>query len=57
MWTYDLTEYLMVYFKTIIALASMTYLVNLDTYELHPHDKKEAFNNFIDECYGFTLSI
>jgi hypothetical protein len=28
--------------KTIIALASMTYIVDLDAYELHPGDKKES---------------
>ena len=36
-------------FETIIALASMTYVVDLDAYELHPEDEK-VFNDFIDEC-------
>ena len=39
----------MVELKTIIALASMTYTLDLDAYELHPWDKKN-FNGFIDEC-------
>jgi hypothetical protein len=42
--------------KTIIALASMTYITNLDAYECHQGDEK-VFNDFIDECYGFALDI
>ena len=34
-WTYDLTYHLMVDLKTIMALASMIYMVDLDAYELH----------------------
>ena len=30
-------------------IASLTYIVDLDAYELHPGDEK-AFNNFINEC-------
>ena len=33
---YNLTDHLMVILTTIIALASMTYVVHLDAYELHP---------------------
>ena len=29
-------DHLRVYLETIIALASMTYIVDLDAYELHP---------------------
>jgi hypothetical protein len=43
---YHLTNHLMVYLETIIALASMTYIVDLDAYELHSRDRK-VFNNFI----------
>ena len=39
--------------QTIIALACMTYIINLDAYELHPGDEK-IFNNFINECLGST---
>jgi hypothetical protein len=40
-WTYDLTDHLKVDLETIyIALASMTYIVDLDAYELHPGDEK-----------------
>jgi hypothetical protein len=39
----------MVYLETIIALASMSYIVNLDAYELHPGDEKVC-NDFINEC-------
>ena len=35
--------------EIIIALAFMTYIANLDTYELHPGDEK-VFNDFINEC-------
>ena len=46
--TYDLTYHSMVDLETIIILASMTYIVDLDAYELHPCDEK-VFNNFINE--------
>ena len=39
----------MVDFETIIARASMTYIVDLDAYELHPRDEK-VFNDLINEC-------
>ena len=55
-WSYDLTDHLMVDLETIIALASMTYVVDLDAYELHRGDEK-VFNDFINECHGFTLYI
>jgi hypothetical protein len=34
-WTYDLTDHLKVYLERIIALASMTYVVDSNAYELH----------------------
>jgi hypothetical protein len=37
---YDPTYHLMVDLETIIALASMTYIEDLDAYELHPRDEK-----------------
>ena len=39
----------MVVLETIIALAFMTYIVNLDGYELHMGDEK-LLNTFIHEC-------
>ena len=54
-WTYELSDYLMIDLETIIALASMTHMVDLDAYKLHPGDEK--VNNFINECIGFTLYI
>ena len=39
----------MVDLETIIALASMTYIKDLNAYELHPGDKKVS-NNFFNEC-------
>ena len=39
----------MVDLKTIIALASMTYNVDLYVCELHARNE-EVFNNFINEC-------
>jgi hypothetical protein len=39
----------MVDLETIIAFAFMTYIVDLDAYELHPGDEK-VFNNVINEC-------
>ena len=48
-WTYNLTNHLMVDIKPIIILASMTYIVDLNAYELHPGDEK-VLNDFINEC-------
>ena len=42
---YDIMDHLMVYLETVIALASMTYIINLDAYEVPPRDEK-ALNNF-----------
>ena len=39
----------MIDLETLIALASMTYIVNLNASELHPRNKKD-FNDFINEC-------
>ena len=44
--TYDLIDHLMVDLETIIALASMTYIVDLDASELHPGDEK-VFNDLL----------
>ena len=46
----------MVDLETIIALAFMTYIIDLDAYELHLGDEK-IFNDFINECQGFTLCL
>ena len=35
--------------ETVIALASMTYIIELNAYELHLGDEK-VFNNFMNEC-------
>ena len=35
--------------EATIALAFMTYIIDLDGYELHPGDEK-VFNDFINEC-------
>ena len=40
-------NHLMVDFETIIALPSITYIADLDAYELYFRDSK-IFNNFID---------
>jgi hypothetical protein len=34
-WTYDLMNHLMIDLETIIALSSMTYIIDLNAYELH----------------------
>ena len=39
-WTYDLIDHLMIDLETTIALASMTYVVDLDVYKLHLGDEK-----------------
>ena len=48
-WTYDLIDHLMANLEIIIALASMTYIVNLDGYELQSREGK-VLNDFINEC-------
>ena len=35
--------------ETVIALASMTYIIELNAYELNLGDEK-VFNNFMNEC-------
>ena len=47
-WTYGLTNQLMIDLKTIIELAFMTYVVDLDAYELHLGDEK-LFDDFFNE--------
>ena len=37
-------HHLRVDLETIIALASMTYIVDLIAYELHPRDEKSSMN-------------
>jgi hypothetical protein len=46
-WIYDLTVHLMVYLEKIIALASMTYIIHQDTYELHLGDEIALSNFFL----------
>ena len=48
MWTYDLTDHLMVMLETIIALATMTYIIETNLYELHLM-KERVFNDFIND--------
>lgn len=47
MWAYDLTEHLMVGLETIIPLATITYIVEMNLYVLHPMDGW-MFNDFIN---------
>ena len=42
-------SHLRVDLETIIALPSMTYIRDLDAYELHPGDEK-TINNFSNKC-------
>ena len=42
-------DHLMVGLETIIALASLTYIVDLDAYELHVGNEK-VFNDFINNA-------
>ena len=48
MWTYDLTDHLMLGLKTIIALAIMTHIVEKNLYELHPMNAW-MFKDFIND--------
>ena len=43
-WTHNLTNHLMVDLETITRFASMTYIVNIDVYELHPRNGKNLQN-------------
>ena len=48
-WTYNLPVHLMAYLETIIAIASMTCIIELHAYELHLGDEK-LLNEVINEC-------
>jgi hypothetical protein len=48
LWTYDLTNHLMVGLKTIIALSTLTYIVESNLDELHLMNE-HVFNDFIDQ--------
>ena len=48
MWTYNLTSHLMVELEIIIALATMTYVVEINLYELYPMNK-QVFKDFIND--------
>ena len=48
MWTYDLMDHLMIDLETIITLASRTYIVDVDAYELHPGDENSSTNSLIN---------
>ena len=39
-WTYNLIDHWMKNIEIMVSLASMTYVVDLDAYELHPGDEK-----------------
>ena len=47
-WMHDLSDHLMVHFETLISLASMTYIAELDAYILHPRDEND-FHDFTNE--------
>ena len=36
MWIYDLTDHLMVGLETVIAISTLTYVIETNLYELHP---------------------
>jgi hypothetical protein len=48
MWTYNLTNHLMVELETVIGLAIMVYIVETNLYELHLMDER-VFNEFISD--------
>ena len=48
-WTYNVMDHLMIYLETIIASSFMTYIVDLDAYELRLGDEN-FFDDFINEC-------
>ena len=48
MWTYDLTDHLMVGLETIFTWATMIYIVKTNLYELHPMDE-QVFNDFVND--------
>ena len=49
MWTYDLMDHLMLALETFIALATMTYIVQTNLYELHLMDDR-VFNDKHMSC-------
>ena len=53
-WTRDLTNHLMIDLKTIIAIASMPYIIDFDSYELQPGDEKLS-TTLIKSMLGFYV--
>ena len=48
-WSHNLTDQLVVNLKTMIVIPFMTYIVDLNAFELHPEDEK-VFINLINRC-------
>ena len=48
-WTCDYMNHLMLDLKIIIAISSMTHIIDLNAYELHLGDEKVS-NEFVNEC-------
>ena len=48
MWTHDLTNHIIGDLETIIALATLTFVVYKNLYELHPTDE-QVFNDLIND--------
>ena len=48
LWTYDLSNHIMVDLEIIIALAMVTFVVEKNVYELHSTNE-EVFNDFIND--------
>ena len=47
-WTHDLTNHIIGDLETIIALATLTFVVYKNLYELHPTDE-QVFNDLIND--------
>ena len=48
MWTYALTNHLMVELETFIALGTMTHIAKTNLYEIYPMDER-VLNDFIND--------
>ena len=56
-WTYNLTDHLMIDLETISALASMTCVIDLDAYELHPGEKKKSLTTLLMNVRVFYIHM
>ena len=54
MWTYDLTDHIMVDLKMVMVLAIMASMVGSNSYELHSTSNEIDFQDFIEQLLSIS---